>query len=284
MHLLFDIGGTKFRYALSLDGKTMEEPVVLPTPQAFEEAVETLEKIRDGLKGVSLASVVAGVAGPLDAEHAALAASPHISGWVGKPLKRELERVFEVPAYLENDSALVGLGEAVRGAGQGHSVVAYLTVSTGVGGARIVEGKIDRNAVGFEPGHQIVDFNSTLACGPGCKGKGHLEAYVSGSALERRTGRKARDVSDVKIWDEIARVLVVGVNNTVVHWSPDAVVLGGAMILGTPSIPWDALLQYYKETVTIFPAPPPLKKGALEDSGGLHGALVIAQQKERGDV
>jgi glucokinase len=53
-----------------------------------------------------------------------------------------------------------GLGEAVFGAGKGREIVVYMTISTGVGGARIVGGKIDASAMGFEPGHQIID-----ACG-----------------------------------------------------------------------------------------------------------------------
>ena len=33
---------------------------------------------------------------------------------------------------------MVGLGEAVHGAGRGNCIVMYMTISTGVGGARIV--------------------------------------------------------------------------------------------------------------------------------------------------
>ncbi|OHA65822.1 MAG: hypothetical protein A3D64_01030 [Candidatus Wildermuthbacteria bacterium RIFCSPHIGHO2_02_FULL_49_9] len=51
-----------------------------------------------------------------------LVASLHITSWVGKPLKRELEYVFRAPVRVENDTALVGLREAVRGAGQGYPI------------------------------------------------------------------------------------------------------------------------------------------------------------------
>jgi predicted NBD/HSP70 family sugar kinase len=279
MYLLFDIGGTKFRYALSRDGKTIKEPIaIIPTPKSFEDAVQVFSKIQKELKGEPLKTVVAGIAGPLDEQRSILVASSHIVSWVRRPLKKELERIFKVPAYLENDSALVGLGEAVSGAGQNYPIVAYLTVSTGVGGARIVEGEIDRNAMGFEPGHQIVDFSSDVSCGPGCKGKGHLESFVSGSALERRVGKKAREVSDLKIWDEAARILAVGLNNTVVHWSPDIMILGGSMILGNPAIPLDKVRGYLKEVLTIFPEPPPIVKATLGDAAGLYGALKLAKQ------
>ena len=64
--------------------------------------------------------------------------------------------------YLANDSDLDGLGEATVGAGKGFNIVAYITVSTGIGGVRIVGGKIDVSTYGFEPGHQIIDADGSI--------------------------------------------------------------------------------------------------------------------------
>lgn len=267
------------RMAVSADGKELEEPKILPTPQDFAEGIAIFENLAKELaQGEKIQYVAGGVAGPLDREKTMLLNSPNIPGWIKKPLKGELEKRIGSPVFLENDTAMGGLGEVTFGAAKGYSIAVYISVATGVGGARFVHGKIDQNAMGFEPGHQIIDFNSHVSCGPGCKGEGHLEAFVSGSALERRSGKKAVEVLDPAVWDELARILAVGLNNTIVHWSPDVVVLGGAMITGEPSIPWDALERYYKETVTIFSDPPPLFKATLKDAGGLYGALALAKQ------
>lgn len=268
MVLVFDIGGTKLRYAVSRDGKELEKPMIVSTPaNDFETAKRVFAEIKNALpEDEKLETVVAGVAGPLDREHTMLVNSPHLQGWVKQPLKQELGSIFGVPSYLENDAALVGLGEVSRGAAKGYPIASYITVSTDVGGVRIVDGKIDRNALGFEPGHQIIDQGKTLA------------QLVSGSGVAARFGKDPRAIQEKEIWDEVAKWLAVGLNNTIVHWSPDVVVLGGAMITGTPAIPFDALLKYYKETVTIFPNPPPLKKGILGDRGGLYGALELAKE------
>ena len=39
MFLVFDIGGTNMRLAVSRDGKNIEEPKILKTPKDFDEGI-----------------------------------------------------------------------------------------------------------------------------------------------------------------------------------------------------------------------------------------------------
>ena len=190
--------------------------------------------------------------------------APNIMGWNGKPFKKELERMFSAPVYLENDAALAGLGEAVKGAGRGYDIVAYMTVSTGVGGARIVNGAIDRNAMGFEIGHQIINYDGEART---------LEEYVSGSGFMHRFGKLPQDITDPATWEEAARLLAVGLRNTIVHWSPDVLVLGGPIVLQS-RLPFERLREEIQQSVKeVFPTTPEIKKAELGDSAGLYGAL-----------
>ena len=170
---------------------------------------------------------------------------------------------------MENDTALVGLGEATSGAGLGKSIVAYITVSTGVGGVRIVDGKIDRNSFGFEPGHQVILPNGS-SCN--CGGIGHLETLVAGFYLERTYKQKPEDIKDPEVWDEVAKYLGLGLCNSIVHWSPDIVVLGGAVM---KSVDLEKVKVYLKEYLTIFPQPPDLVPAKFDADGGLYGALEL---------
>src|SRR3989344_5345381 len=176
MHILFDIGGTKMRVAASRDGRGLDEVRVEKTiPYDFEEGMRVFESlVTDVAGGESITHVVGGIAGALNREKTHLVNSPNIGGWVHKPLKEVLETRFKAKVFLENDTALVGLGEAVHGAGKGFSIVAYITVSTGVGGVRVVDGAIDKNIFGFEPGHHIIDMGADMTC-LGCNTKGDLE-------------------------------------------------------------------------------------------------------------
>lgn len=273
MYILFDIGGTKMRVVSADRKQFLAEPVVVNTPKDFNEGLETLKRIIGNLtNGAQIVAIVGGIAGPLDSDKKMLAKSPNLGGWVGYDLKNALASAYGVPVSIENDSALVGLGEAVYGAGRDHDIVAYLTISTGVGGARIVSGNIDETAQGFEPGHQIIDPDNSLC--PTCEGN-DLEAYVSGTAIEKRYGKKPYDIHDDAVWDELAKFLAYGLNNTIVHWSPDVVVLGGSMMKEV-GIPVPAVEKHLRETLRILNMPL-IKKAELADFGGLYGALSYAR-------
>ncbi|MBI5077926.1 MAG: ROK family protein [Candidatus Yonathbacteria bacterium] len=274
MYILFDIGGTKIRVVSADRKKFLAEPVVLATPKDFGEGIETLKRIINNLSAdSSIEAIVGGIAGPLNPEKTMLAKSPNLSGWVGHDIKNALAEAYHVPIELQNDAALVGLGEAIFGAGRNHHIVAYLTISTGVGGARIVNGRIDENARGFEPGHQIIDPDNTFC--PSCEGN-DLEAYVSGTAVEKRYGKKPFEIHDDAVWDELAKFLAYGINNTIVHWSPDIVVIGGSMMKEV-GIPVQAVRKHLTEIMKIFPNVTIIEKAELADFGGLYGALALAR-------
>ena len=122
--------------------------------------------------------------------------------------------------YVENDAALAALGEANPGAGSGGKIVAYYTVSTGIGGARVIDGRIDKRTVGFEPGKQIIN-NGNLQS---------VEQFVSGHNIEERYGTKPTGIVNTPLWKKAAEDLAIAAFNSVTHWSPDIFVFGGPLI------------------------------------------------------
>ncbi len=278
MYILFDIGGTKTRVSATKNRTDfVGEPVVYDTPDDFSEGIAKLKDVAEGIsKGVKIKAVGGGIAGPLDYEKKVLLNSPNLPRWVGKPLSEEISTAFNTPVFIENDSAVVGLGEAHYGAGKGFAIVAYITISTGVGGVRIIDGKIVRSALGFEPGHQIIDADHSLC--PKCI-SGNFDDMVSGTATEKRFGMKAYEVKEREVWDEELPLWVsYGLVNTILHWSPDVVVLGGSMMVGNPAINIEQIRRYVKEQLSIFPKIPQIKKAELSDLGGLYGAMVLISQ------
>ena len=277
MIALFDIGGTKTRIALSRDETTFEEPVKVDTPQDYTAGIELVTRtIQELARGEVIQAAGGGLAGPLNPEHTMLVRSPHLPDWVNKPFVEDLTARLGAPVFVENDSAVVALGEAHHGAGKDDPIMAYITVSTGVGGVRIVHGKIDEGAFGFEPGHQYIDFDHT-AC-PECAGT-DIEQYISGTATEKRFHIKPYEVESPEVWEQLARWLAVMLNNTIVHWSPHSVVLGGSMIVGDPAIPIDRVAYHLDKVCTIFPQKPLIKKAILADLGGLYGAMELVRNK-----
>ncbi len=263
MYLLFDIGGTKMRLALSGNRKSFGKVKIVPTPKRFSEAMGLFGKTaRELANGKKFSLAIGGTPGPFNKARTKIFPQ-NLPQWKNKDLKKALEKTLRAKVYLENDSALVGMGEVIYGAGKGRKIVAYLTISTGVGGARIVEGKIDRNSFGFEPGGQIIDKGLSKT----------LEDMISGKALEHRYHKKPHEILDPKIWNQTARLLAVGLNNTIVHWSPDVIVLGGSMMKKI-GIPIPRVREHLKK-ILRFPAMPAIRKASLGDLGGLYGALAF---------
>lgn len=253
MILLFDIGASKTRVAVTTDGQGFGEPKIVPTPAEPIAAAAALAAAAAELTaGQSPRAVIGG----LTRKRAAAA--------------DEIRRLFpDLPVKIENDAALCGLGEAHFGAGRGRQILAYLTVSTGVGGARIVGGQIDQTSAGggFEPGHQIIDYREPFK---------PFEDYVSGAAVAAATGRSPRETTDPAFWSALAKTVAVGVHNLIVHWSPDRVVLGGGMF-GSPGLRVDEVASELSGFSKILLPLPELRPAALGDLGGLHGALVLSR-------
>lgn len=278
MYVLFDIGGTKTRVAVSRDLITYDKPLKFDTPIMFYDGIKALTDAIDELtKGEDVLGIAGGIRGPLNHEKTAIISEKKLTDWVGRPIVRVLKERYGVDVSLENDSALVGLGEAVRGAGKDSAIVAYLTVSTGVGGMRFVNGKMDAASVGFEPGHQLLDIDRSVL---GHRIPHTLENLVSGTALEKRRGRKPYEIAqDDPVWDELARYLAFGIKNTIMYWSPETIVLGGSMVVGDPRIPLADIIRHTEELLEGLLPCPKIFDATLKDEGGLVGAMVLLKQR-----
>jgi predicted NBD/HSP70 family sugar kinase len=274
MYVLFDIGGTKTRVAISRTLKDFETPIKFDTPLRYQDGLAAVKKaIQSAVGSTPITALAGGIRGPLNRERTGIQSEVRLTDWVGRALTRDLSDYFRAPCTLENDTALVGKGEAVFGSGRGYHIVAYHTVSTGVGGARFIDGHLDAASVGFEPGHQTLDIDRSLL--------GHaiphtLENLISGTALEARRGVKPYEIPQTDpVWDELARYLAHGLKNTITYWSPDVIVLGGSMVVGDPRILRSDIERHTRSLLGQLVPCPPIVDAAFRDDGGLYGAMAL---------
>ncbi len=136
-----------------------------------------------GMATGELRSVGVAAPGPLDRERGTC--SPHnLPGWRDVPLRDALADALGLPVHLENDANAAALAEWRFGAGRGARTVVYLSMSTGVGGGLVLDGRLHRGASGNagELGHVPVAWDGEpCACGQ----RGCLEAYAGGAAWAR---------------------------------------------------------------------------------------------------
>jgi glucokinase len=184
-----DLGGTQVRAAV-LRGATLLSRVgemtgENPTPerviprifhliqQALDEAHVSLEQIA----GIGIAAP-----GPLDSRTGIVYAPPNLPDWKHVRLRALFEERFKLPVFVENDANAAGLGEYLFGAGQGSENMVYMTISTGIGGGVITDGRIIEGAsgTGGELGHMTIDWHGERC---NCGNIGCLERLSSGTAI-----------------------------------------------------------------------------------------------------
>lgn len=262
------------RVAFSPDGTTLEQPSIITTPATFAEGLQSFQTIAAELsQGRPVQAVAGSTAGVLNQDKSVVVTVPNMPGWENQPLKQELQRITGAPVSLENDTVMAGLGEVHNGAGRGYDIVAYLTISTGIGGCRFVAGQPDVSAYGFEPGHMIIDIDGPLC---NCQLAGHLEGFASGNAIRRRTGQAPETLHDATLWQEVTHYLAAGIVNVTVMWSPHCIVLGGSVM---HSLSLDALRAEVARLGSVFKRSPELKLAELGDTSGLQGALAYLRQR-----
>jgi glucokinase len=255
--LALDIGGTKLAVGVVDPDGTVSGLLVRPTDkhQGPDAVVGRLIAMgREAAAGVGIAAVGISCGGPLDAPAGVVNRPLNLPDWHDVPLGPIVADAFGVPAHLVNDATAGMLGEARHGAARGARTAIYLTLSTGVGGGAIVEGRPHRGAAGNggEFGHVMVrPFGRRCTCGRlGC-----LEAYASGTsiaarareAVERAAGPtllaglnpvRAEDVVAAaaagdalarRLWDETTDVVGQAVTDLVNTFEPEVVVLGGGV-------------------------------------------------------
>ncbi|NCN11724.1 ROK family protein [Candidatus Kaiserbacteria bacterium] len=275
-YILFDIGGTKTRVAVSEDLESIIASESFNTPILFHDGIKKIIATIKKLTKKTPIAMAGGIRGPLLEDKSGIQNDAVLNNWINKSVVAALQEHFSIPVYLENDTAVAGLGEAIYGAGKGLEIIAYHSISTGVGGVKIVNGAVDLASVGFEPGHQIVDIDRTIL---GDDISPTLENLVSGTAVKNRFGVEPYEIPQTDVvWDELAEYLAQGLRNTILYWSPDAIILGGSMILGDPRISIDTIRKYTVAALNGFVPAPFITTAKMGDEAGLYGAMAILKQ------
>ena len=230
--------------------------------------------------------------GPLDHERGIVHEAPNLADFREVHLAEDLGVNLARPVFIDRDTVVAAFAEAAFGAARGVADFVYVTVSTGIGGAIVSEGKILRGVSGTagEVGHWPVD-----PAGPrcGCGDVGHVEALASGANIARAYGvGSAADVflaakrGDARAREVLARAhraladLAVGLVNV---FNPARIVVGGGIATGEPDFVFGAMREAIRERAFAVPAAAvEVVPAALGDDVGLIGAALMARERAEG--
>ena len=195
-----DIGGTKTIAAVVNEKGLIAKKVQFRTTETdcerhLDYCAGILHNVLEELsiKDEDLAGIGVTLPGITDSLHGILIRAPY-ENWEMVQVGSILSKKFSgIPVFCENDVNACAVGEQYFGLGKKYDNYIWMTVSTGVGGAVVNDGKLVRGTDGYagELGHLKVEYENPAVCP--CGQSGCLEAQGSGTAINRMVREKVKE-------------------------------------------------------------------------------------------
>lgn len=286
-----DLGGTNVRVAkVSEDGQVLQ---VVSAPSHAQEGtaavMANLKSLISKIEGLKECTGIGiGVPGPVDTIHGVMTMATNLPGFENYPMAKEIEETFGLPTYVDNDANVAGLAEALVGAGKGYPVVYYVTHSTGVGGALVVDGKVVSGRTGYagEVGNIILTREGEKI---NHLNIGAAENLFSGVALVKEAKAKldptiesAKSIFDLAHEGNVEAIAIIdrmafnfaSMLSAIAHvCDPHIFVIGGGVSKAHKDY-FDKLVTYYNGLVHVGMRNPNLVRASLSEPGIIGAAML----------
>lgn len=290
-----DLGGTNIRAAIvdekgnilqMLKGSSEPDKGVEHVMDKMIQLIKSLDRY-ELCEGIGL-----GIPGPIDTINGKIIVSTNLPKLIGYPIADHIARYFNKPVFMDNDVKVAALGEAVLGGGKGYPIVYYVTISTGIGGALVIDKQVisGQNGHAGEVGNISIDRNRKKY---NILNVGAVENEASGTAITRIGrevfGDEIKDAGDVftlakqgneqavKIVDDMAYDLAT-MFSTIAHIvDPHVFVVGGG-VMKAKDIFFDKMEAYYRDMIHVGMQSVVFKQAQLEEPG-IVGAAMLAMTK-----
>jgi predicted NBD/HSP70 family sugar kinase len=259
------------------------EPVLKATLKRFRELLRTARRPASQLVGVGV-----GVPGPVDFSVGRPLQPPIMPGWHDYPLAEHVSKALAVPAYVDNDANVMGVGEA-RTCHPDVPSLLFVKVATGIGAGVILHGTPERGATGAagDLGHvRIAHTVDGQRCA--CGSTGCLAAHASGAALAQQladrgvraqTSRDVMRLAQAGQPDAVALVRTAGqllgevLATAVALLNPAVLVVGGDMAHTHEHFLIGVRESLYRRTVPLATRNLLITASELGDRAGILGAV-----------
>ncbi len=297
-----DLGGTQLRAVLADREGTILQQVRMPTASAAGPAavvaqiVTCIEQLQARLTPEdTLLGIGVGAPGPVEPQHGIVFYTPNMRGWVDVPLRDMLiERIHTPSIAVGNDANLAVLGEWYFGGGQGCRNLLYITISTGIGGGVICDGRllVGYRGAAAEVGHMLIEDRISW------------ENLASGTALGAAAARLMPDYPDsilhslatpetvtsvhvsqaAALDDTFAQYLMereatligIGIANLLHLYGPERVLVGGGVVTANPWLLEGARTVAAQYAIAEVYRTVPIHLAQLGDQVGVLGAAALA--------
>ncbi len=303
-----DLGGTRMRAARLDPQLNILERTEVPTlaEQGPDKVIERMIRLIQDVwpaPGTVVSSIGVSSPGPLNPVTGVVLAPPNLPGWHNIPLAQRLQEAFGLPVYIGNDANVAILAEVARGAAQGSKHAIYLTLSTGIGGGVLIDGRLLLGQEGFaaEIGHMLLVVDGHVsslekeAAGPALARQVRMQieqgrasvlsdlaqgdlARIDGALIGQAAGQG--DALALEIIERAGWIIGIGIASLLHLFNPQVIVIGGSVsnlgeLLFAPmlaSVEAHVIDVGYVQNLRI-------EKAALGENVSIVGAAALTQIK-----
>lgn len=267
MYLAVDIGGTKtLVVGFSKKGEKINS-VKFDTPALYEDFLAEVADTVDKLSTTKYVGGVVAVPGKVDRKTGVGIAFGNLA-WQHVPIRGDISKIAGCPITIENDANLAGVSEARLL--KDYKRVMYITISTGIGGVMVVDGKVDKGTQNAEIGQILLEHDGKLQ---------RWEDFASGRAIVEKFGKRVKDIeqSDSQAWYTIARNIAIGLIDVIAMLTPDAIVIGGGVGVHLPNFE-DKLLEELRIYENPLLSVPPIIRAKRAEEAVVYGCFELAKE------
>ncbi|MCP1309558.1 ROK family transcriptional regulator [Paenibacillus tyrfis] len=272
----------------------VQRTTCLPHPMNGETAIQSIEQglaallNESGFDKARLLGMGLGLPGITQRSEGTVSYAPS-TGWMGLPVRKEIEAALGLPVVIENDVNLMTLGEFHKGIGVGHSNLVYMYAGTGIGAGIMIDGQLYRGAkeASGEIGYMVIGPVGNQTKGEyGVfernysvraireKAKAVLPSMDEESSIVKQIVGQAKSGVEAAqtLLDDICRHWTYGIANLTSVMDPALLILSGEMLhIGDEGV--HKIQQWLTDWV---PSVPRIEMASLGDQAGLIGAIHCA--------
>lgn len=269
--LAFDIGGTNIRLAKINENFEIEQILKASTPHNnIDSFFKTIDELMSKVDINDVSLIGAGVPGVVNKKEGKIIDLPNV-GIKNIDFRKHFLDKYNLNSFIRNDAEVACLAEAYLGNGKDYDRVFFITISTGLGGALVVN-KENQDYI-TEIGHTAYKYKNLiseyeyLASGNGLVNLSKLNSLSINSSKELFQLIANKDEKAIKIKKEWLKILNNFIQMIDDSYMPDVYCLTGG-VMNSKQYFFDELLSSNKDKN--------IKECFFKEDAGIIGAAIYA--------
>lgn len=228
-----DVGATNINIGRITNGKIVEE-TYRPVDKKYsqERILSLLFEAIEALINPDVIAIGIGVPGTVDQLTGVVYDIQNLPAWKKVPLKKIIEKKYDLPVSINNDANCFALGEKIFGKGKGYENFIGLSIGTGIGAGIILNNKLYSGNLCGAGEIAMIPYQN-----------GIIEDYAGSfffsnkhniTVKELSENAKKGDKNALDLFDKFGMHVGEAIKIILYMYAPEAIIIGGSISKSYP--------------------------------------------------